>query len=112
MSPLAGCDSLDKYVTCSCEVLKDPPSKEKGGYEDGNYGVGVPDKLSVKLNVVYFLNWRGGFEDFNKAGGAFKDTFKSLSLILRGGCFEAFAGPRHAAAGSRPGRNPANDRKL
>ena len=44
--------------TCSCEVLKDPSSKEKGGDEDGNYGVGVPDKLSLILCCVYFLIWR------------------------------------------------------
>ena len=62
MSP--GCDTLK---TCSCEVLKDPSSKEKGGNEDGNYGVGVPDKLSVIKNVVYFLIWRGGM---NKAGAS------------------------------------------
>ena len=43
MTPATGCDPIEKYKTCSCEVLKDPSSKEKSGDKDGDYGVSVPD---------------------------------------------------------------------
>ena len=44
-------------------MLKNPSSKEKGGNEDGNNGVGVSEELSVILNLVHLLIWRGGFEE-------------------------------------------------
>ena len=57
------------------------------------------------------MNKVGASKDMNSEK-CFKRKCKfGLSLILRGGCCEAFGGPQHAA-GSLPARNPAKERKL
>ena len=59
----ASCGVLERFVTCSCEVLKHPSSKEKGGDKDGNYGVGIPEYKEAILTGVYLLIWRGGLDE-------------------------------------------------
>ena len=50
----------NKYtVACSCEVLKNPSSKEKSGNKDGDYGISVPgEEIGIQVK-----------DDFDKCSG-------------------------------------------
>ena len=82
----ASCGVLERFVTCSCEVLKHPSSKEKGGDKDGNYGVGIPVIMGFRFrsnfDMQIFPDPEGRTRGMNQACKGMKYSVEGELKIL------------------------------
>ena len=69
------CGTLEIFVTCSCEVLKDPSSKDKCGDKDGNYGVGIPVKMGFRFRSNFDTCI---FHDLERGTGGMNQACKGM----------------------------------